>query len=181
MTDLTTLDSPFAARYGSDDMRRLWSDAHRRSLWRRVWVALAEAEAEAHNVADVHGHTSGATAPMQLGTSATPLHASPPAAAVAAERQRQELEPMMRAQMAARLRDDPVLPEVRQFLLGPWLQVIVKAYAEHGEESAETQRALGAVESFIDGGSYRRRWPLAVTLATAVAWSSAGTSGVWRK
>jgi hypothetical protein len=126
----------------------------------RYAQALAEAEAEAHNVADVHGHTSGATAPMQLGTSTTPLHASPPAAAVAAEQQRQELEPMMRAQMAARLRDDPVLPEVRQFLLGPWLQVIVKAYAEYGEESAETQRALGAVESFIDGGSYRRRWPL---------------------
>jgi adenylosuccinate lyase len=61
MTDLTTLDSPFAARYGSDDMRRLWSDAHRRSLWRRVWVALAEAQARAGvvseaQVADLRAH-----------------------------------------------------------------------------------------------------------------------------
>lgn len=126
----------------------------------RYAQALAEAEAEAHSVADVHGHTAGATMPMQLSTSPTPSPASPTPAAAAPLRQQQELEPMMRAQMAARLRDDPVLPEVRQFLLGPWLQVVVKAYAEHGEESAETQRTLGAVESFIDGGSYRRRWPL---------------------
>lgn len=126
----------------------------------RYAQALTEAEAEAHDVADVHGHTAAATAPMQLSSSTTPLHASATPAAMAAARQLQELEPMMRAQMAARLRDDPVLPEVRQFLLGPWLQVIVNAYAEHGEESAETQRTLGAVESFIDGGSYRRRWPL---------------------
>jgi len=126
----------------------------------RYAQALAEAEAEAHGVADVHGHTAGATAPMQLGTSTTPLHASPTATAVATERQRQELEPLMRAQMAARLRDDPVIPEVRQFLLGPWLHVIVKAYADQGEEAPATQRALAAVESFIDGGSYRRRAPL---------------------
>ena len=126
----------------------------------RYAQALAEAEAEAHDAADMHGHTTAATDPLQLSSSTAPLHASPTAAAVAVERQRQELEPLMRAQMAARLRDDPVLPEVRQFLLGPWLQVIVKAYANQGEESDATQRALGAVESFIDGGSYRRRWPL---------------------
>ena len=34
-------------RYGSDEMRRLWSEAHKRLLWRRVWVALAEVQAEA--------------------------------------------------------------------------------------------------------------------------------------
>ena len=38
-------NSPFAARYGSDEMRALWSDAYRRTLWRRMWVALAEAQA----------------------------------------------------------------------------------------------------------------------------------------
>ncbi|MEK8033619.1 DUF1631 family protein [Ideonella sp. DXS29W] len=134
----------------------------------RYSQALAEAEAEAHQVADVHGHTGATTAtstvapttPLKLSTSTAPLHASPTAAAVAAERQRLALEPMMRAQMAARLRDDPVLPEVRQFLLGPWLQVLVKAMAEQGEEAPLTQRVLGAVESFINGGSYRRRAPL---------------------
>jgi adenylosuccinate lyase len=39
--------SPLTWRYGSPDMRRIWSEAHKRRLWRRVWVALAEAEAEA--------------------------------------------------------------------------------------------------------------------------------------
>ncbi len=33
--------SPFTWRYGSEAMRRVWSEAHRRRLWRRVWVSLA--------------------------------------------------------------------------------------------------------------------------------------------
>jgi len=39
-----TFLSPFTWRYGSDEMRRVWSEAHKRRLWRRLWVALAEAE-----------------------------------------------------------------------------------------------------------------------------------------
>ena len=46
MPDFTTYQSPFTWRYGSDEMRRLWSEAHKRRLWRRTWVALAEAQAE---------------------------------------------------------------------------------------------------------------------------------------
>ena len=37
--------SPFTWRYGSEEMRATWSDVHRRRLWRRVWVALAQAAA----------------------------------------------------------------------------------------------------------------------------------------
>ncbi|GAB4416731.1 MAG: adenylosuccinate lyase [Anaerolineae bacterium] len=36
--------SPFTWRYGSDEMRQVWSEAHKRRLWRRLWVALAEGE-----------------------------------------------------------------------------------------------------------------------------------------
>ena len=36
--------SPFTWRYGSEAMRRVWSEAHKRQLWRRLWVALAEAQ-----------------------------------------------------------------------------------------------------------------------------------------
>ncbi|MEQ8674339.1 MAG: adenylosuccinate lyase [Aggregatilineales bacterium] len=36
--------SPFTWRYGSEEMRRIWSDGYKRDLWRRIWVALAEAE-----------------------------------------------------------------------------------------------------------------------------------------
>lgn len=38
--------SPFTWRYGSDAMRRIWSEAHKRRTWRRIWVALAETQAE---------------------------------------------------------------------------------------------------------------------------------------
>ena len=38
--------SPFSWRYGSDEMRRIWSEEHKRRLWRRIWVALAETQSE---------------------------------------------------------------------------------------------------------------------------------------
>jgi adenylosuccinate lyase len=38
--------SPFSWRYGSAPMRALWSENHRRRLWRRLWVALAEVQSE---------------------------------------------------------------------------------------------------------------------------------------
>jgi adenylosuccinate lyase len=38
--------SPFSWRYGSPEMRRIWSEENRRRLWRRLWVALAEAQTE---------------------------------------------------------------------------------------------------------------------------------------
>ncbi len=51
MTD-NNLDSPFAARYGSPEMRAIWSDANKRALWRQIWVALAESQASAGVVTD---------------------------------------------------------------------------------------------------------------------------------
>ncbi len=38
--------SPLSWRYGTPPMRALWSEAHKRRLWRRIWVALAETQAE---------------------------------------------------------------------------------------------------------------------------------------
>lgn len=53
--------SPYTWRYGSPEMRGLWSELHRRRLWRRVWVALAEAEqaaglVTAEQAADLRAH-----------------------------------------------------------------------------------------------------------------------------
>jgi adenylosuccinate lyase len=53
--------SPFTWRYGSEEMRQLWSQAHKRRLWRRVWVALATAQqhaglVSADQVADLRAH-----------------------------------------------------------------------------------------------------------------------------
>ncbi len=36
--------SPFSWRYGSDEMRQIWSLHNTRLLWRRIWVALAEVQ-----------------------------------------------------------------------------------------------------------------------------------------
>ncbi len=53
--------SPLTWRYGSDDMRRIWSERHKRLLLRRFWVALATAQHEiglvsAEQVADLVAH-----------------------------------------------------------------------------------------------------------------------------
>ncbi len=42
----STYLSPFTWRYGTETMRRLWSEEHKRRLWRQVWVALAQAQSE---------------------------------------------------------------------------------------------------------------------------------------
>jgi len=38
--------SPFSWRYGSPEMRHIWSEANKRRVWRQIWVALAEVQAE---------------------------------------------------------------------------------------------------------------------------------------
>lgn len=53
--------SPLTWRYGSDAMRKLWSEAEKRRLLRRFWVALAEAQHEAglvsaEQAADLRAH-----------------------------------------------------------------------------------------------------------------------------
>ena len=37
--------SPFTWRYGSEEMRKLFSEREKRATWRKVWLSLAEAEA----------------------------------------------------------------------------------------------------------------------------------------
>jgi adenylosuccinate lyase len=61
MYDHGTFLSPLTWRYGSDEMRRLWSEENKRRLWRRIWVALAEAQCELglvtpEQVADLQAH-----------------------------------------------------------------------------------------------------------------------------
>jgi len=59
--DHETYLSPLTWRYGGDDMRRVWSEAGKRRLLRRFWVALAQAQQEAGlvtaaQVADLRAH-----------------------------------------------------------------------------------------------------------------------------
>ena len=56
-----TFISPFTWRYGSQEMRYLWSELHKRRLMRRVWVALAAAQhvaglVSAEQLADLEAH-----------------------------------------------------------------------------------------------------------------------------
>jgi len=38
--------SPFSWRYGSNEMRHIWSEVNKRRLWRLVWASLAEVQSE---------------------------------------------------------------------------------------------------------------------------------------
>ncbi len=46
LTDTSRYDNPLIERYASQAMAELWSPQRKFSTWRRLWVALAEAEAE---------------------------------------------------------------------------------------------------------------------------------------
>jgi adenylosuccinate lyase len=61
MPDYSTYLSPFTWRYGSTRMRKIWSEEHKRHLWRQIWVALAEVQAEfglldTEQVSDLRAH-----------------------------------------------------------------------------------------------------------------------------
>lgn len=47
-----TFISPLTWRYGSDEMKRIWSETNKRLLLRKVWVALAAAQNRAGLVSD---------------------------------------------------------------------------------------------------------------------------------
>lgn len=61
-SDFTQYDNPLIARYASARMSEIWSPQRKFSTWRRLWVALAEAEAEiglavtAEQIAELKAH-----------------------------------------------------------------------------------------------------------------------------
>jgi len=46
MSDTERYGNPLGERYASPEMNRIFSDRYKYSTWRRVWLALAEAEKE---------------------------------------------------------------------------------------------------------------------------------------
>lgn len=61
MPDPDPYVSPFTWRYGSPEMRALWSEVYARRLYRRIWVALARVQSRyglvtAEQVADLETH-----------------------------------------------------------------------------------------------------------------------------
>ncbi len=62
MNPFESYQSPFSWRYGSDEMRSIWSETHKRRTWRRLWVALAQAQMEfdlvsAAQLTELQAHT----------------------------------------------------------------------------------------------------------------------------
>lgn len=79
MTDYEQYQSPFSWRYASPEMRQIWSEANKRRLWRRLWVALAQAEAEfglvkPEQVADLRAHAGEIDIPRALAIEAEIHH-----------------------------------------------------------------------------------------------------------
>ncbi len=56
-------ENPLISRYASAEMSRLWGEQRKHSTWRKLWVALAEAEAELglpitpQQIAELRAHT----------------------------------------------------------------------------------------------------------------------------
>jgi adenylosuccinate lyase len=79
MSEHDGYQSPFTWRYGSDTMRRVFSEQHRRKLWRRVWVALARAQADAglvtpEQLADIEAHADEIDLERSLAIEAVTRH-----------------------------------------------------------------------------------------------------------
>lgn len=71
MTDYSQYLSPFSWRYGSPEMRSLWSEESKRRLWRKIWVALAQTQAEfgvisSEQAADLSQHADQIDLPRAL-------------------------------------------------------------------------------------------------------------------
>jgi hypothetical protein len=71
-----------------------------------------------------------------------------------------ELQPLILRQMADRLAPLDLLPGVRQFLLGPWVQLLTLSSARDGVDAASTQRWANAIDALVDGADRYRRQPL---------------------
>ncbi len=50
--DQNIYQSPYSWRYGSENMRQIWSEHNKRLLWRKLWLALAEVQSEYGLVTD---------------------------------------------------------------------------------------------------------------------------------
>ncbi len=79
METMDIYQSPFSWRYGSPAMRRTWSEEHKRLLWRKIWLALAETQMEyglvsPEQAADLREHVGDIDLPRALAIEAEIHH-----------------------------------------------------------------------------------------------------------
>lgn len=63
--------SPFSWRYASQPMRQIWSEHHKREVWRKIWLTLAEVQMEyglvgGDQVEDIRAHADQINLPRAL-------------------------------------------------------------------------------------------------------------------
>jgi adenylosuccinate lyase len=71
MVDHDIYLSPYSWRYGSNEMRHLWSEVNKRRTWRKIWVTLADIQSEydlvsPEQVADLRQHVDRINIPRAL-------------------------------------------------------------------------------------------------------------------
>ena len=69
--DFNSYLSPFGWRYGSTEMRSLWSEQNKRRVWRQIWLALARVQAgyglvTPSQLADLEAHAAHVDIPRAL-------------------------------------------------------------------------------------------------------------------
>ncbi len=71
--------SPYSWRYGSEAMRRLWSEESKRRVWRDIWLSLAKAQADyglvdPHQIALLEAHVADVVVERALEVEAVIQH-----------------------------------------------------------------------------------------------------------
>ncbi len=145
MTNFETYLSPYTWRYGTPEMRKIWSETHKRFLWRQIWVALAEAQAHfglvtAEQVADLRAHARNVDVPQSLAIEAQIHHDLMAEVKVYAQQCSQAGGIIHLGATSMDVKDNAVVLQIRQSLnqVLSSLRDVLKIFADLIEKHAET-------------------------------------------
>lgn len=100
-------------------------------------------------------------------------------AVMAAEQRRAELEPWLQTQLAERLQHQELLPRSREFLHGPWVQVVSRTAAVAGLTAPTTRQRTDFIEKLIAAADVGRVQSLSLAeLDTLVEEARDGLRGI---
>jgi hypothetical protein len=100
-------------------------------------------------------------------------------AVLAAEQRRAELEPWLQTQLAERLQYQELLPRSREFLHGPWVQVVSRTAAVAGLAADTTTQRTAFIDKLMAAADVGRAQPLSLAeLEALVQEAREGLQGV---
>jgi adenylosuccinate lyase len=137
--------SPFTWRYASPEMRQVWSEANKRRLWRRLWVTLAEVQAEfglvtPRQLANLHAHIEAVDVQRSLEVEAEIHHDLMAELKVFAEQASVGGEVLHLGATSTDIEDNADVLRIRQSLdlVLNHLRALLKLFAQKIEEWAST-------------------------------------------